>query len=157
MYLPGFGQARNITRHKAERQVDQRNEQRMHKEERTAEDKPLNRIKRMQAIKAAFIIRQLDLTPQQFDKFMPLYAAYQNELLEVQRQKKQNMLQASGREQIERQIMLDHKIADIKDHYTHEFLNILPPEKVSLIEKSELQFQQEVVKQLSERKNSVEN
>lgn len=164
-YVPGFGQARNIAAHRnvnhlgqIEQRTEQRNQQRLNRAERPASERPLDRVKRIQALKAAFIIRQLDLTPQQYEKFGPVYNNYQNELFDLQKQKRLNLQQPSSLDQIEKQHSIEQKIVDLKDHYVHEFLNILPPEKVGLIEKSEMQFNQEVLKELSEqRKNQVGN
>lgn len=118
-----------------------------------------DRLSRAKMAKSAYITRQLDLTPAQNEKFWPLYNKYQDEVLAVQFEKRINNSanQANGLEQLTRARALDRKMADVKDRYQVEFLKILPPEKVSLIYKSEQQFQDEMIKQRMEKKEEANN
>jgi len=134
---------------------NQRNENKIEQREvRTAE-----RIKRVQAIKVAFISKQLELTPAQFDKFWPLYNQYQTELMALQMQRRENNTnaQANGLDQLDKDSFLEQKIFDTKKHYKNEFLKILPPEKVSMIYKSEKLFYDEAIKRRGEMKNEPGN
>jgi len=118
-----------------------------------------NGLKRIKEIKTAYITRKLDLTADQSSRFWPLYNQYQEEMFAVQAQIRQNNspLAANGKDQVLNELSLDEKKNNIKRHYANEFLKILPPEKVSLIYKSEKEFQDEILKQMRERKNEAEN
>ena len=118
-----------------------------------------NRLIQLKAIKTAYITKKLELTPDQSARFFPLYNQYQDEMFLVQREIRQNNspLQSNGKDQVMNELNLDAKKNDIKRRYATEFLKILPPEKVSLIYKSEKEFQDEIIKQMRERKNEAGN
>jgi hypothetical protein len=110
-------------------------------------------IRKIQIIKENFVNKQLALTSEQSEKFLPLYHQYQQELYGVFRLRRLNNTdaQANGTEQINKNLAYEKQIVDIKAHYTQEFLKILPPEKVSLITKSEREFNDEMIRQPAER------
>lgn len=112
-----------------------------------------NGVKRIQVVKENFLGRQLSLTPEQSEKFWPVYRQYQNELSNVRRLKRLNYSdpQGDGSEQIRKDLEYDSQLDNIKKHYTDEFLKIVPPEKVSQLYKSERAFTDEMMKQLNER------
>jgi hypothetical protein len=118
-----------------------------------------NRFKRIQLVKASFITTKLGLTPPQYDKFWPLYLKYEADLFDAQRQRRLNnsATQPNGVEQLNNEFAIDQKILDIKKHYNAEFMKILPIDKVSLIYKSEKEFNDEALKQLKERKSEADN
>ena len=110
-------------------------------------------LRRLQAIKENFVHDKLSLTTEQSVKFLPVYRQYQQELMTVYKLKRLNNTdaQANGAEQIRKNLAYEKQILDIKAHYTEEFLKIMPPEKVSLITKSEREFTDEIVRQPTER------
>lgn len=116
-------------------------------------------INRIKLIRTAYITKRLELTPAQSEKFWPVYNKYQEEMFDVQKQIRQNNgpLQANGKDQILNGLALDEKKTNIRKFYTNEFLKILPPEKVSMIAKSEKDFNDEMIKKISEQKNETVN
>jgi hypothetical protein len=108
---------------------------------------------RVLKIKENFLRRQLDLPPEQAAKFFPLYHEYQMELFNMLKLKRQNNTnaQANGTDQIDRDMYYDGQIIKIKQRFKDAFLRILPPEKVSELYKSEREFNDELVRSLSER------
>jgi hypothetical protein len=110
-------------------------------------------LKRVQIIKENFISRQLALSPEQSEKFLPLYRQYQQESGNIRRLKRLNNsdAQANGTEQVNKDLYYERQLVDVRQRYTDEFLKIMPPEKVSLIFKSERAFNDEVIRQLNER------
>ena len=158
--LPLYGQARVLVRdHKQEQQQEQQQRRNENRNERfnNKEAKVPVGLNRVKLIKTAYITKKLELTPEQSAKFWPLYNQYQEEMFAIQKQIRQNNspLQTNGKDQILNELTLDDKKNSIKKHYATEFLKILPPEKVSLIYKSEKEFQDEILKQLRERKNEA--
>jgi hypothetical protein len=113
-----------------------------------------NNIKKVQRVKEEFLSRQLDLTPDQASRFWPTYRQYQDELWNVKRLKRLNNsdAQANGADQINRDLQYETELVNIKKHYTDAFLKILPPEKVSLLDKSERAFNDELIRQVHEQK-----
>jgi hypothetical protein len=110
-------------------------------------------IKRLQVVKEGFITRRLLLTPEEGERFWPVYRQYQQEVIKVRRLKRLNNsdAQANGSEQIRKDLEYESQLVDIKKRYNDEFLRILPPEKVSQLYKSEREFTDEMIKQLHER------
>ncbi|RYU90770.1 hypothetical protein EWM62_08995 [Mucilaginibacter terrigena] len=118
---------------------------------------PNTRFKRrnpkLDAAHDRFISQQLSLTNEESAKFWPIYRQYRQELTAVSILKRLNNSnsQANGTEQIDKEIEYDNQIVNIRKRYRDEFMKILPPAKVSMLYKSEREFTDEVIKQLSER------
>jgi hypothetical protein len=109
---------------------------------------------RLEAARNSYINKRLNLTQEEADRFWPVYNQYQTELGNVLRQRRINNSspQANGIDQVDRDINYEQQILSIRKRYKNEFLKILPPEKVSLLYKSEREFKDELIKQLGERK-----
>jgi len=111
--------------------------------------------RRIQVIKENFIVRELELSPADANKFLQVYRSYQNALAEIRRLKRLNNSsnQNEGAAQLDKDLSYDRKLIDTKEHYQNEFLKILSPEKVSKLYKSEQAFKDEIFKNLNERQN----
>lgn len=113
-----------------------------------------NPERRVEGVKINFIRNRLNLPPEQAEKFFPLYQEYQQELFNVRKLKRQNNLNAApGQDQINKELMYENEIVQIKMKFNNAFLRVLPPDKVSELYKSEREFNDELVRQLSERNN----
>ncbi|GGH21372.1 hypothetical protein [Mucilaginibacter phyllosphaerae] len=115
-----------------------------------------NRIVRnpkLQAARDKFIGQQLALTDEESRRFWPLYRQYQQELTAVKILKRLNNSSstANGMDQIDKELEYDNQMVVIRKRYRDEFLKVLPPEKVSALYKSEVEFTNELIKQFSER------
>lgn len=112
-----------------------------------------NSENRVEAVKERFIRNQLNLPPDQAQRFFPLYQEYQQEMFNIRRLKRVNSTSASanGTEQINRELYYDNQIVQIRMRFNNAFLKVLPPEKVSELYKSEREFNDELVRSLSER------
>lgn len=107
--------------------------------------------KKIEAARNKFLAQQLDLTDDESEKFWPLYHQYQEELKAVRILKRINSTSASGTAQIDKELYYDNQMLLIKRRYLDEFLKIIPSNKISILYKSERAFNDEVIKQLSER------
>jgi hypothetical protein len=118
-----------------------------------------NPERRIENIKVRFLKQQLNLTPEQSQKFFPLYHEYQMELFNMIKLKRLNNTnaQANGTDQINKDMYYDSQIISIKMRFKDAFLKILPPEKVSELYKSEREFNDELVRSLSERNGNPAN
>jgi hypothetical protein len=105
------------------------------------------------AARNKFIAQQLSLTDEEGRKFWPLYNRYQQELTAVKILIRLNNSSstANGMDQINKELEYDNQMVLIRKHYRDEFLKILPPEKVSALYKSEVEFKNELIKTFSER------
>lgn len=110
-------------------------------------------LKRVQAIKESFLKKKLSLTSDEAQRFWPLYRQYQDEMGDVHRLKRVNNsdAQANGPEQVKKDLDYESQLVNLKKHYNDEFMKILPAEKVSLLYKSEREFNDEMINVLHER------
>ena len=115
--------------------------------------KPATGGKRIQAVKENFLAQRLDLTPAEAKSFWPLYRQYSQELTAVKILKRINNSSAStdGAKQVDLDLEYETKLVDIKKRYRDEFYKILSPEKVSVLYKSEKEFNDEALRILTER------
>jgi len=72
----------------------------------------------------------------------------------VRKLKRQNNLNSvDGQDQVNKELMYENEIVQIKIKFNNAFLKVLPPDKVSELYKAEREFNDELVRQLSERNN----
>jgi hypothetical protein len=115
-------------------------------------NRPDNSQTRVEMIKERFIAQQLQLNQEQVRKFFPLYHEYQQELFNIRKLKRINDTNsANGTDQINKDLAYDADMVAVRRKFNDAFLRILPPEKVSQLYKCERQFNDELVRQLSER------
>lgn len=109
--------------------------------------------RRLLAVKEIYIAKRLNLNSEQGKAFWPLYRQYEDELMDVRKKIRINNSASStdGLGQIDKEITLGQQLVEIRKRFRDEFLKVLPAEKVSEIYKSEREFNDELVKQLSER------
>ncbi|RYY35476.1 MAG: hypothetical protein EOP46_09915 [Sphingobacteriaceae bacterium] len=113
---------------------------------------------RLASVKKEYLGKQLNLTAEESKKFWPLYRQYQQQMLTIRKLKrKNNDAQADANKKIQNDLYYDTEMVNIRKRYNDEFLKILPPEKVSELYKSEREFNDEVIKQLSERSERAGN
>jgi hypothetical protein len=114
---------------------------------------------RVEAARDRFISKSLNFTENESTKFWPIYRKYQQELTAVKILKRLNNSSeaANGTEQIDKEIYYESQLVSIRKRYRDAFLKILPPEKVSELYKSEREFTDELIKQLSERSERAGN
>jgi hypothetical protein len=118
-----------------------------------------NEIGKIEQVRESYISQRLNLTSDESQKFWPIFRRYQDALKEVRRKRRLNnsSSQANGTDQINRELFYESELVNIRKYYTDEFLKILPPEKVSEMFKSEREFTDELIKQLSERSEQAKN
>jgi hypothetical protein len=116
-------------------------------------------INRIEEVREEYINKRLNMTGDQGQKFWPVFRRYRAALKEILIKKRQNNSpdQPNGADQINRELFYESELVNTRKYYTDEFLKILPPEKVSLIFKSERDFNDELIKQLSERSEAAKN
>ena len=126
---------------------------------------PLNRQRwqgpgtKIEVVKEGYIGIRLRLTPDEARAFWPLYHQYVQEQTAVRIAKRLNNSKESpdGIQQTDKELEYETDLVNIKKRYQSEFLRILPPAKVSELYKSEREFNDEVLRQLSERNGKTGN
>jgi hypothetical protein len=122
--------------------------------------RPQNRgVNRIEEVREEYINKRLSMSADQGQRFWPVYRRYRQSLKEILIKKRVNNSadQPNGTDQINRELYYESELVNTRKYYTDEFLKILPPEKVSLIFKSERDFNDELIKQLSERSEATKN
>ena len=95
----------------------------------------------IEAVKAAFITQKLELTPEESQKFWPVYNQYDNEIMQVR---------ASNRngDVIEK----EQKVLDIRKKYRSSFEKILGPQRLNDLYNAESDFRKILIQRLKERR-----
>jgi len=108
---------------------------------------------RLEALKIAYITNKLNLSPEEAQKFWPIYNSYALEL-------KVTRLKAVDNHSSE--LELDENLLNIRKKYSVLFSQVLPPQKVDTFFKSEKEFghfvQKEMeLRQLKQQQRRMEN
>jgi hypothetical protein len=98
---------------------------------------------RIEALKIAYLTKKLNLSPDEAQKFWPIYNNYANEMRDIRREQRKNK---------ESEIQTEEKILRIRKKYNNEFSRALNPDKVNSFFRSEKDFGNFLQKELSERR-----
>ena len=97
---------------------------------------------RLEALKIAYLTKRLNLSPEEAQKFWPVYNQYMDEI----RQARQNSKRNNGTE-----LDLEDTILHIRKKYNAEFSKALSPEKVNEFYRAEKEFGNFVQKEIERR------
>lgn len=95
------------------------------------------------AIKIAYLTSKLNLSPEEAQKFWPIYNKYAEELRKVRNDARKNNTP---------ELEVEEKVLAIRKKYNSEFSKALPPEKVNAFYKAEKEFGTMLKKEWMERK-----
>jgi hypothetical protein len=98
---------------------------------------------RIAALKIAYITSRLNLSPEEAQKFWPIYNKYSDELRNVRIEARQNK---------KPELETEEKILAIRKKYNGEFNKVLPAEKVNAFFKAEKEFSLKLKEEWMERK-----
>jgi hypothetical protein len=106
----------------------------------------------IEAVKVEYLTRRLDLSPEEAQRFWPVYRNYQRELAKViQERRKARQEQKKSGEQVD-ELEFEEDMLEVKKKYRKEFSEVLPPQKVNLLYQAEKDFREELLKQLKDRR-----
>jgi hypothetical protein len=97
----------------------------------------------IEALKIGYLTKKLSLTPEEAQRFWPIYNTYAGELRQARSDQRRD--KAS-------EIETEEKMLNIRKKYNKEFSSVLSPEKVNTFFRSEKEFSSYVQKELSERR-----
>lgn len=106
----------------------------------SAQDKT-QRDNKLQSLEIAYLTKELNLSPEEAQKFWPVYNKYSAEMRETLRSK-ENDPDVLDKQQ---------KLLDIRKKYRTEFLKVLSPDRVNQVFTSEVKFREMVRRELQER------
>jgi hypothetical protein len=106
----------------------------------------------IESVKAEYLTRRLDLSPEEAQRFWPVYRNYQRDIGKVlQERRKARQDQKTSGEQVD-ELEFEEDLLDVKKKYRKEFSDVLPPQKVNLLYQAEKDFKEELLKQLKDRR-----
>lgn len=117
---------------------------------------------KIKALEIAYISKELDLTPEEAQKFWPVYNKYTREVnaLIGDRKKKTQELKGKPRTDavadaaMDKELNYERKMLDIKTRYRAEFSKVIPARKVGNFYRAEREFRGMMIRQLKERKDN---
>ncbi|WP_143304584.1 hypothetical protein [Chitinophaga vietnamensis] len=115
---------------------------------------------KIKALQVAYLAKSLDLTPDEAQKFWPVYNSYTREveqLITERRMSKQQDKTGMNSDEVARKKMDDElgyekRMLDIKSRYTNEFQRVLPPRKAGNVFKSEREFRNIMINHLNNQR-----
>lgn len=109
---------------------------------------------KIRAAEIAYLAQKLDLTPDEAQKFWPVYNQYTKEV-EILIQERNNRATTAKSEPKgnapDQELKYDQRMLDIKSHYDKEFQKVLPANKAGSVFRSEREFRKVLLQQLKER------
>ncbi len=105
-----------------------------------AQDGDETKAEKIQALKTAFITQKLQLTPDEAQKFWPVYNQYENEIRNLQLDNKDPNV-------IER----DEKLLNIRKKYLGSFQKVIGPQRVNKLFNAERDFRSILIQRLKNR------
>lgn len=113
-----------------------------------------NEIKdRIRAAEIAYLSQKLDLTPDEAQKFWPLYNQYTREVevLIAERRKHNKAVQQDHQPTETDELGYERRMLDIKTHYSQEFQKVLPAAKADNVFRSEREFRNQLIRTMKDR------
>lgn len=121
-----------------------------------AEISPEQREK-IESLKIGFVTEKLQLTPQEAEKFWPLYNQYKEEMKTLRNYRRNmnyesekpidNMSEQELIDFLENRITIEQKIVDLRKKYLNEYKRVLPLKKIALLYKAEDEFKMHLLHQ----------
>ena len=96
---------------------------------------------RLEAYKIAYITKRLNLTPEEAQKFWPIYNKYTTDMRSLRMQNRDLPI-----------IEQDEKVVGLRKKYQGEFSHALPPDRVNQFFKADREFNGFVQKEMMERR-----
>ena len=98
---------------------------------------------KIQALEIAFISRKLDLTPDEAQKFWPIYNEYKKEVRQVTMNERNNP----------DEIIREQKILDVRKKYSGRFVGVIGQPRMNKFFQAEREFRGVLLNQLKNRPN----
>lgn len=110
---------------------------------------------RIRAAEIAYLAQKLDLTPDEAQKFWPLYNQYTKEveILIAERRKRNKTPQQDRQTSDDKELGYERRMLDIKTHYSQEFQKVLPPAKAGNVFRSEREFRNQLIRTMKDRQS----
>lgn len=115
-------------------------------------------LERIRAAQIAYLTKELDLSPDEAQKFWPVYNQYSKEVETLIEERKRTMKDlrqnpdpTDPTAQATQDLKYQQRMLDIKTRYKDQFVRVLPAQKVNTLYRAERDFRQQLMLQLKER------
>lgn len=110
-----------------------------------------DKAEKRKAEKIAFITTKLELTPQEAEKFWPIYNEFENKMSELHKERRQNkpkkkvsdMTDKEVEDLLQSHFTFEQKELDLKKEYHEKFKAVLPIKKVAKLYHLEMEFRRQ--------------
>lgn len=119
---------------------------------------------RIEAMKVAFFTERLDLSPEEAQKFWPVYNRFRDEMRQFHEARRKQMEKfredGSGidgmsdeelKKEMAKELTREEEMLKLRKKYHEEFLKVLPPAKVARLYGAEMQFERKLLDRLRKR------
>lgn len=117
---------------------------------------------RLEALKVAYLTQELELTPEEAQRFWPLHNEMTRKIRGIRKEQRGTRMEAKDNfesmndielsDAINKEFELEQKELDLKKEYTVKFKKILPLKKVAKLYIAEKGFRRELLKGARERR-----
>lgn len=118
------------------------------------------RRENIEAMRVAYITREVSLSPEEAQRFWPVYNQYQNEIETLRKDRRQKIQAAkinrANLSDKDYEVLVDNEMAfkqkelDIERKYNSKFKEVLPIEKVARLYKAQESFKVELLRKLKD-------
>ncbi|MEO8517015.1 MAG: sensor of ECF-type sigma factor [Flavobacterium sp.] len=126
------------------------------------------RVERIKALRVAYISDKLDLTPDEAQKFWPIFNQFDDKHFELQRQKKQlmkklrpeNTASLSEKETaklMEQDDQLETDIQNNRRQLAKDLQGVIPNQKILMLKQIEIEFKTKLLQQMKNRGGRFRN
>lgn len=122
---------------------------------------PAANKEKIESLRVSFLTNKMNLTPEEAQKFWPVYNQYKNEMKALRKDKKElatdaemeinSMSDAEISQLIEQKFALEQKELEIKKKYVAEYKKIIPLKKLAAFYRGEEEFKLQLLKQAANK------
>lgn len=110
---------------------------------------------RIRALRVAFITEKLKLTPDESQKFWPLYNEYEAEQKKIRQKYKlkkdfATMTDAEAEQLLSSSLEMEQQLLNLKKDYVQRLRKVIPVRKIAMLNRVERDFKEELLKKLRE-------
>ena len=117
---------------------------------------PKEARERIESQRVAFITQQLRLTPEEAEKFWPIYNEYRDAIKDMREDFERPDLEAITEEEaakiIEQHLQQEQKKLDLKRNLVTRLRNVVSSKKILKLQKAEMEFNRELLRRMQEHR-----
>jgi cytochrome c-type biogenesis protein CcmH/NrfG len=114
---------------------------------------------KIRAARIAYITDRLGLTPEEAERFWPIYREFSNKRMELKQQfdqARKNPNTSKPKEEVERELVdlglkLKQQELDLEKDYSKRILDVIPAQKLMALKKAEDDFRRLLIQQIQQR------